>query len=215
MRYEARLDQMGLARAGRTNQQDDGLLHDHIPGSASVTTGSGASRSQVSTIRLKWLLTPRASRRWRWLALSRTGPGGRPGFWERGSRRGVSFEGAGGGVGPGTGWGISARALVARRCRCGSSNQAALKERDVLVEAEGTHGLIFGHGDTKGRGVSGPPTPGSRIPPSMVSVDHRNLALRRNERNALVVPLHERVDHACVQYICTCPVRTRIVCPAR
>ena len=45
-------------------------------------------------------------------------------------------------------------------------SEAALKERDVGVETKiTTDGLIFGHGDTKGRGVSGPPTPGSRIPP--------------------------------------------------
>src|SRR5271166_6440968 len=86
--------------------------------SGSATIGSGASRSQVSTIRLKWLLTPRASRL---LAMSCPITN-----WSRWATRvlgngiearSASFEGrSGGGVGSGTGWGvISARALVAQK----------------------------------------------------------------------------------------------------
>jgi len=50
--------------------------------------------------------------------------------------------------------------------------KASLEERDVLIEAKGAARSLVGHGDTKGEGVSGPPTPGSRIPPSMVSIHH-------------------------------------------
>src|SRR5271157_5701743 len=41
--------------------------------------------------------------------------------------------------------------------------EAALKERDVVVEAEGAAGRLVGHGDTKGGGVSGPPTVVERL----------------------------------------------------
>src|SRR5271157_1470666 len=88
--------------------------------SGSATIGSGAVRSQVSTIRLKWLLTPRASRL---LAMSCPITN-----WSRWATRvlgaGIdakraSFEGrSGGGAGSGTGWGlISARALVAQKAQ--------------------------------------------------------------------------------------------------
>ena len=132
---------MGLARAGRTDQQDVALLNRPHPGDRrSATMGSGASRSQVSTRRLKWLLTPRARR-----LLAMFCP---ITYWSRWATRvlgaGIearraSLEGrSGGGVGSGTGWGvISARALVAAEgadaCR---RIEAALKERDVVVEAE-------------------------------------------------------------------------------
>ena len=47
-----------------------------------------------------------------------------------------------------------------------SSNRSRLKEWDVLIEAEvAANGLIFGHGDTKGRVVSGPPTLVVEYPP--------------------------------------------------
>src|SRR5271165_1140144 len=88
--------------------------------SGSATMGSGASRSQVSTRRLKWLLTPRA-RRLLAMACPITN-------WSRWATRvlgaGIdakraSFEGrSGGGAGSGTGWGlISARALVAQKAQ--------------------------------------------------------------------------------------------------
>ena len=61
-------------------------------------------------------------------------------------------------------------------------DEAALKERDVLVEAEGAAGgLVFGHGDTKGRGMSGPPTLGGRVPSSLVSVVVQDQEMRREE----------------------------------
>src|SRR5208337_3822181 len=86
--------------------------------SESAMIGSGASRSQVSTIRLKWLETPRASRL---LAMSCPMT-----YWSRWvtrvlgdgiEARSASFDGrSGGGAGSGTGWGvISARALVAQK----------------------------------------------------------------------------------------------------
>src|SRR5271157_1125509 len=88
--------------------------------SGSATIGSGASRSQQSTRRLKWLLTPRARRllatacpttNWsRWV----TKDFGEGIEASRASREGRS----GGGVGSGTGWGvISARALVAQKAQ--------------------------------------------------------------------------------------------------
>src|SRR5208337_3577418 len=88
--------------------------------SASAMIGSGASRSQVSTSLLKWLLTPRASR-----LLAMACPTTN---WSRWATRvlgaGIdakraSFDGrSGGGAGSGTGWGvISARALVAQKAQ--------------------------------------------------------------------------------------------------
>src|SRR5208337_5565766 len=88
--------------------------------SGSATMGSGASRSQVSTRRLKWLLTPRARRllamfcpitncsRWATRVLG-------AGI----EARRASLEGrTGGGTGSETGWGvISARALVAQKAQ--------------------------------------------------------------------------------------------------
>src|SRR5271157_5831425 len=76
--------------------------------SGSATMGSGASRSQVSTRRLKWLLTPRARR-----LLATACP---ITYWSRWATRvlgaGIdakraSFEGrSGGGAGSGSGWGV-------------------------------------------------------------------------------------------------------------
>ena len=72
---------------------------------------------------------------------------------------GLVLERAGSDLGEGSGCAEGADA--GRRIE-----DTALEEWDVLVEAEGAaNGLIFGHGDTKGRGVSGPPTPSGRIPP--------------------------------------------------
>jgi len=42
--------------------------------------------------------------------------------------------------------------------------EAALEVWDVLVEAEGAARRLVGHADTKGRGISGPPTLGGRSP---------------------------------------------------
>src|SRR5271157_6519397 len=88
--------------------------------SASAMIGSGASRSQQSTRRLKWLVTPRASR-----LLATACP---ITYWSRWATRvlgkgiearSASFDGrSGGGAGSGTGWGvISARALVAQKAQ--------------------------------------------------------------------------------------------------
>ena len=73
-------------------------------------------------------------------------------------------------AGTGTG-GISERARVAPKAQMRLGGlEAALEERDVLVKAEIAAGSLVGHGDTRGRGVPGPPTLGGRMPHSGVSV---------------------------------------------
>ena len=111
---------MGLARAGRTDQQDVGLLDSHIPQIGVGDDRVGGVLSQVSTNRLKWFgdakgepplgdILPNHE-------LVQVGNQDLGGGIE--ARR-ASFEGrSGGGVGSGTGWGvISARALVAQKAQ--------------------------------------------------------------------------------------------------
>src|SRR5208337_3269696 len=165
--------------------------------SGSATMGSGASLSQASTSLLKWLETPKASRLfamscpitcWSRWATRVLGDGI--------EARRASLEGRAGG------------ADASRRI------EAALKERDVGVETKiTTDGLIFGHGDTKGRGVSGPPTLGGRIPP-LVS------PLTKLDRNsgpgyAVDVPFCTEGDSLCVvvsRACCPLPLPTKTVC---
>ena len=82
--------------------------------------------------------------------------------------RSASFEGrSGGGAGSGTGWGvISARALVAQKAQMRVvESKPPSKSGMSWLKQKSQQGGCVGHGDTRGRGVSGPPTLGGRIPP--------------------------------------------------
>ena len=160
---------MGLARAGRTDQEDVGLLHDHIP-----EVGVGDDR--IGSVTIPGIDEPlevvadaegEASLGdvlpdHELVQVGDQGLGGgdrgEEGFL-RGSlrRRGWLWNGLGSDLGEGSGCAEGADA-----CR---RIEAALKERDVGVEAEVAARRLVGHGDTKGRGVSGPPTLGGRMPP--------------------------------------------------
>src|SRR5271157_1125510 len=169
---------MGLARAAGTDEQDVALLHDHIPeiGVGDDRIGGVTIPAIDETLEVVTDAQGEAS-----LGdslpdheLVQVGDQGLRGrnrgepSLTGGSLRGRSWlwNGLGGDLGEGSGCAEGADA-----CR---RIEAALKKRDAGVETKiTTDGLIFGHGDTKGRGVSGPPTPGSRTPPSMVSIDDR------------------------------------------
>src|SRR5271166_7081601 len=80
--------------------------------------------------------------------------------------RRASLEGRSGGGGSGTGWGvISARALVAQKpqMRVVESKPPSKSETSWLKQKEQQTGLSSDM-ETPKAGVSGPPTPGSRIP---------------------------------------------------
>jgi hypothetical protein len=94
----------------------------------------------------------------------------------------ASFEGRSGGVvGSGTGWGaISARALVAQKAQMRVVESKPPSKSGTLELRQKSQQGGWSDMETPKAGVSGPPTPGSRIPPSMVSVKSEQPLPRQN-----------------------------------